>query len=128
MSDIRPRSMARQIWNAQRKKLDAVALRKNLREKAKRTLPKLKELRNARKNMGSVAPKRIKNRAQAHESRIYSEYALLYDKTFGKVFYDRIRQIIESLKIPPGALVLELGVGTGTSFRSYPPPLQDYRG
>jgi hypothetical protein len=83
--------MARQIWNAQRKKLDAVALRKNLREKAKRTLPKLKELRNARKNMGSVAPKRIKNRAQAHESRIYSEYALLYDKTFGKVFYDRIQ-------------------------------------
>jgi phosphatidylethanolamine/phosphatidyl-N-methylethanolamine N-methyltransferase len=101
--------------------MDAMELRQNLHEKVKRTLPKkLKELRRGRKNIQSVAPRRIRNRAQAHESRLYSEYALLYDKTFGKIFYDRIRRVIESLNIPPGAHVLELGVGTGTSFPAYP--------
>ena len=94
---------------------------KNFHEKVKRTLPKkLKELRSGGKNIRTVGPKRIRNRAQAHESRLYSEYALLYDKTFGKIFYDRIRRVIESLNIPPGAHVLELGVGTGTSFPAYP--------
>ena len=96
-------------------------LRKNLREKVRTTLPKrLKELRTCRKGIRSVAPRRMKNTAQAHESRLYAEYALLYDKTFGKIFYDRIRRVIESLNIPPGARVLELGVGTGTSFPAYP--------
>jgi phosphatidylethanolamine/phosphatidyl-N-methylethanolamine N-methyltransferase len=101
--------------------MDAMELRRNCREKVKRTLPKkLKELRSSRKNIRSVATRPIKKRAQAHESRIYSEYALLYDKTFGKIFYDRIRQVIESLNIPHGARVLELGVGTGASFPAYP--------
>jgi phosphatidylethanolamine/phosphatidyl-N-methylethanolamine N-methyltransferase len=96
-------------------------LRKNLREKVKRTLPKkLKELRSRRKSIRSVGPRRIRNRAQAHESRLYSEYAQLYDKIFGKIFFDRIRQVISSLNIPPGAQVLELGAGTGTSFPAYP--------
>ena len=93
--------------------MDAMELRKNLREKVKRTF------RRGRKNTRRVARRRIRNRAQAHESRLYSEYALLYDKTFGKIFYDRIRQVIESLNIPPGAHVLELGVGTGNSFPAY---------
>jgi phosphatidylethanolamine/phosphatidyl-N-methylethanolamine N-methyltransferase len=100
--------------------MDAMDLRKNFREKVKRTLPKkLEQLRggrNGRKSIRRVATRRN----QAHESRLYSEYALLYDKTFGKIFYDRIRQVIESLNIPPGAHVLELGVGTGTSFPAYP--------
>jgi phosphatidylethanolamine/phosphatidyl-N-methylethanolamine N-methyltransferase len=101
--------------------MDAMEFRENFREKVKRTLPKkLKELRSGRKSIRSVAPRRIRNSAQAHESRLYSEYALLYDKTFGKIFYDRIRQVIESLNIPPGAQVLELGVGTGTSLPAYP--------
>jgi phosphatidylethanolamine/phosphatidyl-N-methylethanolamine N-methyltransferase len=101
--------------------MDAMRVHKNLREKVKRTLPKkLNVLGSSRKNIRSVATRRIRNRAQAHESKIYSEYALLYDKTFGKIFYDRIRQVIESLNIPPGAQVLELGVGTGTSFPAYP--------
>ena len=95
--------------------------RKNLREKLKRTLPnKLKELRSRRKTNRRVVPRRIRNRAQAHESRLYAEYALLYDKTFGKIFYDRIKKVIASLDIPAGAHVLELGVGTGTSFPAYP--------
>jgi phosphatidylethanolamine/phosphatidyl-N-methylethanolamine N-methyltransferase len=57
---------------------------------------------------------------EAHESRIYSDYAQLYDKIFGKIFYDRVRQVIEALLIPRRAQVLELGVGTGTSFPAYP--------
>ena len=61
-----------------RKMMDAMELRNNLREKVKRTLPKkLKDLRSGRKNIRSVARRPITNRAQAHESRIYSEYALL---------------------------------------------------
>jgi phosphatidylethanolamine/phosphatidyl-N-methylethanolamine N-methyltransferase len=101
--------------------MDAMKLRKNFRETVKRTLPKkLKELRSRRKSIRSLTSRPIRNRAQAHESKLYSEYALLYDKTFGKVFYDRIRQVIQSLNIPPGAQVLELGAGTGTSFPAYP--------
>jgi phosphatidylethanolamine/phosphatidyl-N-methylethanolamine N-methyltransferase len=101
--------------------MDAKELRKNFREKVKRTLPKkLKELRSGRKSVRKLPPRRIRHRAQAHESRLYSEYALLYDKTFGKIFYDRIKQVIDSLNIPPGARVLELGAGTGTSFPAYP--------
>jgi phosphatidylethanolamine/phosphatidyl-N-methylethanolamine N-methyltransferase len=97
--------------------MNVMNLRNNLREKVKRTLPKkLKQPRNGRQSVR----RQIRNRAQAHESRVYSEYALLYDKTFGKIFYDRIKQVIESVNIPPGAQVLELGVGTGTSFPAYP--------
>jgi phosphatidylethanolamine/phosphatidyl-N-methylethanolamine N-methyltransferase len=36
------------------------------------------------------------------------------------MFYDRIKKVIASLDIPAGAHVLELGVGTGTSFPAYP--------
>ena len=94
---------------------------KNFREKVKRTLPKkLKEFRSRRKSVRSAVPRRVRNRVQAHESRLYLEYALLYDKTFGKIFFDRIKQVIESLNIPAAARVLELGVGTGTSFPAYP--------
>jgi phosphatidylethanolamine/phosphatidyl-N-methylethanolamine N-methyltransferase len=96
-------------------------LRKNFRERVKRTLPKkLKELRSRKKSIRSIEQRRRGKRVQAHESRLYSEYALLYDKTFGKIFYDRIKQVIGSLNIPRGARVLELGVGTGISFPAYP--------
>ena len=57
---------------------------------------------------------------EAHESKLYSEFAHLYDKIFGKIFYSRLRRVIESLRIPRGARVLELGAGTGTSFPAYP--------
>jgi phosphatidylethanolamine/phosphatidyl-N-methylethanolamine N-methyltransferase len=101
--------------------MNAIELHKNLREKVKRTLPKkLNELKGGRKNIRKISPKPTRNRAQAHESRIYSEYAALYDKTFGKIFYEQIGRAIKSLDIPPGARVLELGVGTGTSFPAYP--------
>ena len=57
---------------------------------------------------------------EAHESKIYSEFAPLYDKIFGKIFYSRLERVIEDLDIPPGAKVLEVGAGTGTSFPAYP--------
>ena len=91
----------------------------NVRRKTTRTLPKkFKQLKSRREQSRRVV--RTVNPTQAHESRIYSDYALLYDKTFGKIFYNRIKHVIESLHIPPGAEVLELGVGTGTSFPAYP--------
>ncbi|MGH9820271.1 MAG: class I SAM-dependent methyltransferase [Pyrinomonadaceae bacterium] len=57
---------------------------------------------------------------EAHESKIYGEFAPLYDKIFGKIFYTRLEKVIEDLDIPPGAKVLEVGAGTGTSFPAYP--------
>ena len=57
---------------------------------------------------------------EAHESKLYSEFAPLYDKIFGKIFYSRLESVIEELDIPPGAKVLEVGAGTGTSFPAYP--------
>lgn len=57
---------------------------------------------------------------EAHESKLYSDLAPLYDKVFGKIFYSRLRWVIETLQIPNGAKVLEVGAGTGTSFPAYP--------
>ena len=57
---------------------------------------------------------------EAHESKLYSEFAPLYDRVFGKIFYSRFERVIEELDIPPGAQVLEVGAGTGTSFPAYP--------
>ena len=56
----------------------------------------------------------------AHESKLYYELSHLYDLIFGWVFYPRIVSLIRSLAIPPGARVLELGVGTGLSLSAYP--------
>lgn len=56
-----------------------------------------------------------------HESKIYSEFSHLYDKIFQRVFFPRIERVVDSLHIPPGARVLELGVGTGLSLSAYPP-------
>jgi len=57
---------------------------------------------------------------EAHESKLYSDFAPLYDKVFGKIFYPRLRYVIEDLNIFNGAKVLEVGAGTGTSFPAYP--------
>ena len=57
---------------------------------------------------------------EAHESKLYSDLAPLYDKTFGKIFYSRLRSVIETLDIPRASRVLEVGAGTGTSFPAYP--------
>lgn len=57
---------------------------------------------------------------EAHESKLYGEFAPLYDRIFGKLFYNRIERVIEKLDIPVGAKILEIGAGTGTSFPAYP--------
>lgn len=62
----------------------------------------------------------IMGEIEAHESKLYSDFAPLYDKIFGKIFYSRLERVIEDLEIPPGAKVLEVGAGTGTSFPAYP--------
>jgi phosphatidylethanolamine/phosphatidyl-N-methylethanolamine N-methyltransferase len=62
--------------------------------------------------------------AQPHESRLYYEFSHLYDLLFRRVFYPRIALVIRSLKIDPGARVLELGVGTGLSLDAYPSSCQ----
>ena len=66
---------------------------------------------DSRKNMAE---------AGAHESKLYSDWAPLYDKTFAKFFYSRERKVIQNLELPAGAEILEVGVGTGTSFPAYP--------
>ena len=57
---------------------------------------------------------------EAHESKLYAEFAPLYDRVFGKIFYSRLERVIEDLNIPPRAQILEVGAGTGTSFPAYP--------
>ncbi|HLH77770.1 MAG TPA: methyltransferase domain-containing protein [Candidatus Binataceae bacterium] len=58
---------------------------------------------------------------EPHESRVYSDFAFLYDRFFGRAFVDAEHQVIESLNLRPGQRVLEVGVGTGISLDAYPP-------
>jgi len=58
---------------------------------------------------------------QAHQSKLYYEFSHLYDRVFASVFADRIHDVIESLAIPDGSSVLEVGIGTGFSIEAYPP-------
>ncbi len=63
----------------------------------------------------------ISSTALAHESKIYSQFSVLYDRIFSNVFAKRIDQVIGSMNIEPGSRVLEVGVGTGLSLTAYPP-------
>ncbi len=58
--------------------------------------------------------------AGAHDSLLYGELSKVYDLIFARVFYPRIARVIRALRIPPGARVLEIGVGTGLSLSAYP--------
>ena len=55
-----------------------------------------------------------------HRSRIYSDMSGLYDHVFDRVFRRRIHTVVNRLAIPPGARVLEVGIGTGLSLDAYP--------
>jgi len=59
--------------------------------------------------------------AEPHESKIYSDLAIIYDSVFGRMFVDSEHSVIESLKLRPNQRVLEVGVGTGIALDAYPP-------
>lgn len=53
--------------------------------------------------------------------RVYTSYAGVYDRVFGRVFQDSREAVVRKLKIAPGEKVLEVGVGTGLCLPLYPP-------
>src|SRR3954471_7203089 len=52
--------------------------------------------------------------------RVYTNYAGVYDRVFGKVFQASREAVVRNLKINPGERVLEVGVGTGLCLPMYP--------
>ena len=58
--------------------------------------------------------------ADPHESKLYYQFSHFYDRIFTRFFFPRILSTIRSLEIPPGAKILEVGVGTGLSLSAYP--------
>lgn len=58
--------------------------------------------------------------AAAQESLIYHRLSGLYDGLFAPFFGGHSKRAIQSLNIPPGAAVLEVGVGTGATLDAYP--------
>lgn len=53
--------------------------------------------------------------------RVYSHYAGVYDRLFGRVFQASREAVVKSLAIQPGEHVLEVGVGTGLCLPLFPP-------
>jgi phosphatidylethanolamine/phosphatidyl-N-methylethanolamine N-methyltransferase len=56
--------------------------------------------------------------------RAYRRYAPVYDFLFGPVFAEGRRVAAERLSECPGGRILEIGVGTGLSFRYYKPDVE----
>jgi phosphatidylethanolamine/phosphatidyl-N-methylethanolamine N-methyltransferase len=52
--------------------------------------------------------------------RVYSSYAGVYDRVFGRVFQDSREAVVRNLKVESGERVLEVGVGTGLCLPLYP--------
>ena len=52
--------------------------------------------------------------------RVYSSYAGVYDRLFGRVFQDSREAVVRNLSIQPAERVLEVGVGTGLCLPLYP--------
>src|SRR5262245_29636761 len=66
----------------------------------------------------------LESSTHAYQSKLYSEFADVYDKVFARIFYPRIAAVIRALNIAPGAKVLEVGCGTGLALDAYPPHCQ----
>src|SRR3990172_8015352 len=52
--------------------------------------------------------------------RVYSGYARVYDRLFGRIFQHSREAAVRDLNVEPGERVLEVGVGTGLCLPSYP--------
>jgi len=52
--------------------------------------------------------------------RVYTSYAKIYDRIFGKVFHEGRQSIIQNLNAQPDEKILEVGVGTGLALPMYP--------
>ncbi len=52
--------------------------------------------------------------------RVYTSYAGIYDRLFGKVFHEGRESAIRNLSVKPNERVLEVGVGTGLALPMYP--------
>lgn len=53
-------------------------------------------------------------------SRCYDAWAYIYDRTFGALVHKRHLRAMQHLRSSPGAVVLDLGVGTGMMLGDYP--------
>ena len=56
----------------------------------------------------------------AKVERVYTSYAKVYDRIFGKVFHEGRQSIIQNLNVQPHEKILEVGVGTGLALPMYP--------
>ncbi len=52
--------------------------------------------------------------------RVYSNYASVYDKIFGRIFHESRESAVRSLEVGPDERILEVGVGTGIALPLYP--------
>ena len=52
--------------------------------------------------------------------RVYTAYAKVYDRVFGKVFHEGRQSVIRNLNVQPNEKILEVGVGTGLALPMYP--------
>ncbi len=56
----------------------------------------------------------------AKVERVYTSYAGIYDRIFGKVFHEGRESVIRNLDVQPDEKILEVGVGTGLALPMYP--------
>ncbi|MDP1767657.1 MAG: methyltransferase domain-containing protein [Nitrospirota bacterium] len=56
----------------------------------------------------------------AKVERVYTSYAGIYDRIFGKVFHEGRESAIRNLDVQPDEKILEVGVGTGLALPMYP--------
>lgn len=55
-----------------------------------------------------------------HVERVYTTYAAVYDRVWGRVFRESRDAVVRNLNLNPGERVLEVGVGTGLCLPLYP--------
>src|SRR5712692_160212 len=56
----------------------------------------------------------------AKVERVYTSYARIYDRIFGKVFNEGRQSVIRNLNVQPDEKILEVGIGTGLALPMYP--------